>query len=171
MKMVSLKSKNSQIYALDALVAFTLFATILVLSSLTWHKLNNMIYQNELQNDLNYIALHAINTLVKSPGVPANWTNVDEVKMIGLNNGSANIIDPQKVTTFVNFINENDFNYKSAKKLLCVGKYEFMLWIYNSTQLIATAGKSPPRLSDVAVAYAPIIIGNDTGKIIVAIWA
>ncbi len=171
MRMVLSKSRNSQIYALDALVAFTLFASILVLSSLSWHKLNNMIYQNEQQNELNYIALHALNILVKSAGIPVNWTNVSEVKMIGLSNGSANVIDPQKVTTFLDFVNESDFNYKFAKKLLCVGKYEFMLQVYNSTQLIAAVGKKPSRISDVAVAYAPIVMGNDTGKIVIAVWA
>lgn len=124
-------SKKGQIFTLDIIVAIIIFTTILTMSLFGWNYTQQKIYENEVRNEMEFVARNAASALVLTRGNPIDWNNTPEdefnitapIYSLGLTTGYPGILSMQKIYRLENYSHYPE-GYEAIKKFLGVNPYE-----------------------------------------------
>lgn len=116
-----IRNNKSQVFSSEVLVAYFIFSLTVILILFLWNVATTEIRNSERLYALEEKANDLGEKLIKTRGIPENWTK-DDVLAIGLSTEEARILDPRKVKEFVELMNES---YEEKSHLLGLGKYEF----------------------------------------------
>lgn len=113
--------KKAQIGTTDLFIAISIFIiSVIVLVSL-WNKYNVILIENAENEEMFSLGMQATDLMVKSPGIPYNWT-VSNVEVIGLANSDHNL-------SFSKVANLTQMSYNASKKLLKIASYDYVFRI------------------------------------------
>ena len=129
-------NKKGQGVAIDFLFAVMIFLLILNASMILINSNNEIAVDKNLIGGLQSSASQAIDTLVRTEGMPTDWQNksMGEVTSIGLAKRDR-VLDNDKVNTFVTWAkdySDETGDYNKVKILLLSG-YDFHFKIVNSS--------------------------------------
>jgi hypothetical protein len=122
--------RKAQAWSMDFAASVVIFITALILVIFA---LNYTLNQNQQQVSFNVMentAMSVSDSLVRQPGIPANWTNTT-VTTIGLAS-QENILNESKLSEFMK-MNEN-----AIKGLLGIANYEFYFEVRYPNGTLAT---------------------------------
>lgn len=127
----------------ELMVAYIVFTIVLIIVVYLWGSVVFDILAAEDLSDIEGAAVDVSENLVRTAGIPENWSRAD-VKTIGLCNSSRNI-NEDKLSDFIYMMNTSLYNnscgggisnYECNKHLTGIGNYDFyfaMEYINDST--------------------------------------
>ncbi len=158
---LNIKKLSAQVWSMDFIASVIVFFSVVVLVIFAW---NYTVGQNQEQLSFNAIentALSASDTLLRTPGLPEDWTEVNVVTL-GLASMD-NVLNTTKVGRFLNLADDK------VKTLLGISNFEFYFELrylnssvipWNSTQNI-TKGTYPTQNSKIIIPVERYVLYNN----------
>ena len=146
-----LNNKRAQSSAAEFLIGYFIFFLVLTLAIALWSSTTSRIENSERIYEFEETCINVAEKLVKTTGVPQNWSRED-VTVIGLAE-NPRILSQDKLLEFLNIMNDTSSdihlqpesscsglsNYECNKDMLGAGKYEFY---FNLTDINGTTVQS-----------------------------
>lgn len=135
--MESKTSKKGQAISIDFAIAVSIFIIILLYHTTAWAEYSGGYYSLRARNGFEYSAISISQSLLKTPGIPANWEqNASGASSLGLAY-QENVISPEKLANFT------ALNYNLSRSLLGIpDNYYLEVKRRNDSLLVASAGKN-----------------------------
>jgi hypothetical protein len=124
--------KKGQLLMTDFMLSIAIFLAILLSTMALWSSVDTQIRDAEGRRDMQAITVYISDTLVRSTGYPANWTN-DTVQMIGLASDE-HVIDVEKVFKL------KRMDYDQVREMMKLGNYELHAWFTDGAGYNLTSG-------------------------------
>lgn len=115
--------RKGQLFSGDVAIATIVFLTALALALYLWDSTGDDINNAEDLRDMERLGSEAIEQLVRTPGLPADW-NYATIEVPGLAEGDR-MINMTKAAYFVELMNET--NYPEYGYLMGIGPYQFYM--------------------------------------------
>lgn len=174
---------KAQVISAEYMIAFFLFfaATVVIMS--LWNQVTADAIETETDTRLESIADDAAETLLRTQGLPTNWSR-DNVTSIGLANVSRQILR-YKVEEFIELLNDTqtdlcDYsgtNYECNKHMVGVSGYDFYINFsdINGTTLTldngrALAGRLPVNETKSITITRTGLLDDEVVKATLTIW-
>jgi hypothetical protein len=172
------------VFSGEFLLAFMLFLVSLSLLLSLWDSSTKDILEEENMRTMEGLSIDAAESLVRTPGIPSNWT-ADNVRSLGLSNQSR-VLEPYKVKEFVRYMSTNlsdlcsasgASNYDCNMHMLGMGGYDFLfnlsylngsIVVVNGTA--AYAGRVPVNESEKMTVQRTAIMGGDITRLYLTVW-
>lgn len=124
---------KAQVWSIDFIVSVMAFTAVVALMLFVWKSASTQAGESIRIGELQKVALNAADMLVRSPGIPPNWTS-EGVVFMGLAEREG-VISPDKVSEMLGT------GYNESRKALHIGSGEFYISLrdYNGTLLNVTA--------------------------------
>ncbi|MFH1445366.1 MAG: hypothetical protein ABIF08_02710 [Nanoarchaeota archaeon] len=114
---------KAQVWSTDFIVSAVIFLSAFLLLMFSWSYVTIITQEQAATNDIESAVLEVTDILVRSPGLPKNWTVIN-VKSIGLA-VKENELDDVKIENFL------ALDYGKSKDLLGIRNYDYYLEAYN----------------------------------------
>jgi hypothetical protein len=127
-------NQKGQFFSPDLIIATLLFVVglviFIVVSAFVFDQVNLFWYNTVIDET----AHAAIDSVVNSKGIPANWNtkSLNEIDFFGIAK-SNNVIDENKLSSLIYFL---DNNYLITKEMLGLGKFDFKLRIIDFNGIV-----------------------------------
>jgi len=159
------KSRKGQVFSTDVIIAFIIFAFIIISLFGTWNYAYQKVDDTSKRNDLEIVSRQFMTSLMEKPGQPSNWhINSSETKSIGLISKQPNQISADKLEAL---------NYTKLKQTSFKEKYDFLLEVYsypfNETPDYSI-GLEPTNTNEIVVVNRIGLINNQYSKFIFKGW-
>ncbi len=144
--------KKGQLNSVDMIMASVVIVILLVFAMVFWFNGILSAQNNIKKNGMEYTAISISDILLKSPGLPSNWTNnTANIQMLGLAT-SSNVLSSSKLSNFTNI------SYSNAKNLLGVtSEFYFYVEDLNGSRLYETGNSSISGNNIVAITRFAIL--------------
>lgn len=141
------RHKKGQLFSIDASFSLIVFILILLFLLVVWNLYSARLEKRVQEEEMQLVAMQALDVLTKTWGVPNNWelkspvnpdppTNNPQVLGLQLNPGS---LDNKKVDALNKYINSTQF-----ARLLNIDRYEYYFRILDSQgQAVMEKGVPP----------------------------
>lgn len=115
-------NQRGQFFSPDLIIALIVFIIILAFFFVTSHAVATQIDLYYQKNEIEEVSHTILNPLVLFGGEPYNWElqTFSDLNRVGLAK-EKNILDPQKVDKFIEFL---DNNYTALKSKMSLGKFD-----------------------------------------------
>lgn len=147
--------KKGQISTLDLVIASSIFIGILLLAMTSWNDILLKSYRFENKREIYQKALDVAESLVTFEGSPSDWHLLALADIVPNNVSSfglakePNVLDRDKIEKL------NQVDYDTARDILGLGREEFNLTIYNSTNdVVYSMGNSIQETTALVQRYA-----------------
>lgn len=115
-------TNKGQFFSSEVLMAYFIFSLAIIMVFFLWNVAVKEINQSEEMYNLEEKAVSLGEKLVKTEGVPKNWTKKN-VMSVGLaKEKQPRVLDKTKIIEFIQLMNES---YEERSHLLGLGKYDF----------------------------------------------
>jgi hypothetical protein len=181
--------KRGQILSSEFIIAAVIFMFVLGAILFMWTTTTLQINQSELVYTMDESATSAAEKLVRTGGLPRNWSKLDadDIAAIGLVNESR-ILDLGKLDRFLEMMNDSGLpsdhdnpcgfsdplinNYGCNKHFLGLGKYDFHFnMTYLNGTFIGQTGVQVPSDADFIISKRRTALLNDRVVIItLSVW-
>ena len=171
------KKMVGQIWSIDLAVSAVVFLGVVVFIFFIWNNVSLESQEQSAYRDVETRALILSDSLIRTPGVPADWTGTT-VKVIGLAETCGvfceNVLSPGKVQEFVSGI-----SYNTARGLLGLRNSEFYFALRDlngtllapwGTPLEKGAAPSPNATVVVPTERFALLDGNMT-RVVLTVWS
>jgi hypothetical protein len=130
-------NKKGQVFTADLAVATLIFMIILGVIFYLWTETVDDISSSETEYEMVWLSTAVSEQLVRTPGVPYNWTlnpGIPNITVIGLADTQTigqntepldRVLDPNKMLFFIN--NSKDKYATVKNKLFGTGKYDYYI--------------------------------------------
>lgn len=176
---------RAQIFSGEFLLAYFVFMTVLVIALLMWYNTIKNLNDSESALFLEEKSVNAAEQLIKTGGVPENWSAYN-VKSVGLVNESR-ILSPEKLARFVELMSDSRFdglcpnasisNYECKKYLLGLEMLDFyfnvsygngsFVWAQGSK---AEAGRAPVNQTRLVTVERNALLGGEIVEVTLVVW-
>lgn len=175
--------KRGQLSSGEIIVAYFIFFLALTASITLWVDATNKINNRERLAEFQDAASDIAEKLVRTKGVPLNWTKED-VAAIGLAR-EARILSPEKILYFVELMNDSTTSsgcgaiseYECNKHLMGLGKYDFYFQledlegeIINIGGVNCIAGRVPVNEAEKITIIRSAILEENITRIKFTLW-
>lgn len=165
---------KAQFFSSEVVVAYFIFSLAVIMIFFLWNTAIKEINQSEEIYNLEEQANNLGEKLVKTAGIPENWTK-DDVMSVGLaREGQPRELEERKILEFLELMNES---YLEKSHLLGLGKYDFFfnLTDINGTQLFlenltCSAGRMPLEEKNKITTERTALWNDDIVKVKVIVW-
>lgn len=166
--------KKGQFFSSEVLIGYFIFSLAIIMVFFLWNTAVKEINNSEEIYNLEEKAVGLGEKLVKTPGIPENWSKGD-VMSIGLaKEGEARVLEERKIREFIELMNES---YNEKAQLLGLGKFDFFfnLTDINGTQITlgeitCATGKTPWEEKAKITTERTALWNNTIVKVIVTVW-
>lgn len=173
---------RGQMFSGEFLLALVTFMAAFIVAMSMWSTTLRETMESENVRMMENSAVDAAENLIRTPGVPANWT-VEEVASIGLANRSRVLLE-RKVADFVYYMSDTNSslcsggsNYECNQYRLGMGGYNFyfnMTYMNGSTvaaqNVSAYTGRRPVNETDVVTVTRSAIYNDEISRIYFMVW-
>ncbi|OYT54388.1 MAG: hypothetical protein B6U72_02825 [Candidatus Altiarchaeales archaeon ex4484_2] len=190
MKNMRLGNNRGQAFSVESIFAYLIFLIVFSSVIFLWNQSTANIMQAEHSVEVQDLGMVITENLVRTRGIPENWTDYDYlsedsdnlgVEIIGLADESR-ILEEDKVIAFMDMMNSSNNNYTSHKWLLGLSKPRFQLefyftitdlngTLYNMSGRLLQTGRPP---SEDAIYKFPIvrtaILEDEIVKVKLVVW-
>ena len=177
--------KKGQMSSGEIVLAYFIFFIALTAAVTLWMDSSNRIQGTNRFTDFENTASDAAEKLIRTKGIPENWTEED-VSTIGLANEPMTL-DNGKLIAFVKLMNDTEpstkpgcsgiSNYECNKELIGIGAYNFNFTILNLdgspvqiNNVTIVAGRNPVDVTDQLTLTRPVIVNNNVTKMVITFW-
>lgn len=184
MKGAARTTRRAQIFSGEFIISFLVFITAFSLLIGLWGTSTRDIFAAESSRTMEDLGTDAAEALVRTPGVPENWTATD-VTSLGLANGSRTLSE-RKVKEFMLYMNDSDdslcpvagaTNYDCNLYMLGIGGYDAyfnLSYLDGSTAVVngtkAYAGRKPQNQTDEVTIMRTVILNDEIARLYVTVW-
>ncbi len=168
----------------EFILSFLMFMTAFALLLGLWGASTRDIFQAESARTMEDLGTDAAEALVRTPGVPGNWTASD-VSSLGLANDSR-VLSERKVLEFMLYMNDSDdslcpvagaTNYDCNLHMLGIGGYDayFNVSSLDGSTLVlngteAYAGRRPQNQTDEVTVMRTVLLNDEITRLYVTVW-
>jgi hypothetical protein len=160
------------VWGFDFLFASFILSVILILYLLTWQYLGLVSSQALEGSELLKANLAATNSLVFSPGDPANWNelatiNESTVHSIGIVD-ERNVINERKVQTMAAL---NATHYELFKDYLGISKHEFQMQLKaENGSVLYVVGMAPGTENETSSLERVALLNGSMVRVVMEVW-
>ncbi|MFH1788126.1 MAG: hypothetical protein ABH834_01945 [Candidatus Altiarchaeota archaeon] len=176
---------RGQVFSGEFLLAYFIFLTVMILAVLLWHNTERDITEAETLRLLEEKSVEASEQLVRTRGVPADWS-ASNVLSVGLAEESR-ILSEDKISEFTDLMSDarydslcNDValsNYACSRHLLGLSGFDFAyelnylndspVTVYGKT---AETGKQPVNQTRLITVERTALLDNETVRATLTVW-
>ena len=160
---------KAQMWSLDFIVSMMIFMTVVIALMFFWSYASLQVGEQITLDRLQDTAITVSDLLVRSPGVPEDWT-LSTVTIIGLAR-EEKVLDPGKVYEFTRI------PYSTAQKLLRVAPHNFYLEILTPNgsvvtvnNTLVTAGSLPASARTVVPISRFVLLDGEIVRLNLQLW-
>ena len=173
---------RGQMFSGEFLLALVTFMAAFIIAMSMWSTTMRETMESENVKVMENTAVDAAENLIRTPGVPANWT-VEEVLSVGLAN-SSRVLSERKVADFVYYMSDSNgslcsggSNYECNQYRLGMEGYNFyfnMTYMNGSTvqarNVSAYTGRLPLNETHVVTVTRSVIFNDEISRIYFTVW-
>jgi len=173
--------KKGQLSSIELLLAYFAFFVVFTLAVSMWVSTLREVNSWERERDFEDAASRMSEKLVKTRGLPANWT-AETVTAIGLAD-EPRILNTHKVLGFINLSNDSASGdcgyseYECNKELLGIGEYDFNFSIEDLDGSLVeldgvklTSGRTPIDETDRLTVIRSAMLGDRIVRLRLTFW-
>jgi hypothetical protein len=173
--------RRGQVSSVELLLAYFVFFIVFTLVVSMWVGTLKEVNSGERERDFEDAASRMSEKLVKTRGLPADWT-AETVTAVGLAD-EPRILNTQKVLGFINLTNDSASGdcgyseYECNKELLGIGKYDFNFSIEDLDGAVVeldgvnlASGRTPIDETDRLTVIRSAMLGDQIVRLRLTFW-
>jgi hypothetical protein len=131
--------KHGQIWSTDFTISVSVFIIALALVLLIWRNVSTQSMEQTVISEMQKKLLQFSDSIVRIKGIPESW-NENDVEVVGLSSGADNVLDADKVSSFVSLMNDS---YDMTKSIMGIGEYGFYFALHSANGSVITNTSTP----------------------------
>jgi hypothetical protein len=141
---------KGQIFTSDFIISVFIFLTVFITANLLWVDLASQIKTDAEKTEMQTLSLTVSDILVKTPGVPTNWTTANVISL-GLASDE-NILNKTKILDFL------AINYNRTRELLAMPGYNlYIVMKYRNGTIVELDGQLVAHGANISSAAMNIV--------------
>jgi hypothetical protein len=178
-----MRASGGQVYSSEILIAFLIFMVSFTLLIGLWDSSTTDILRTEGMKTMETVGIDAAEVLVRTPGIPSNWSSND-VLALGLINESR-VLSAAKIGNFTHYMSttDNDLcpsspsNYDCNLYMLGIAGYDFYFnisYLNGSTAIAggapASVGRRPSNETMMLTVTRTALLDGDVTRLYLTVW-